>query len=340
MTTPNTTGTRSRLPYPPEREPSDTTSSYRKTPNGNASDIIQSLGHPDPRAIAVARAVLEREGPEFTILFGSRARGDWDEESDIDLMLVTGEAPEDGQDDNCMEPPEYRSLRPGNGATLRAERAALESYGRPTPVHLVWITPGEYRAGRSYRNSLETVAVREGVIMERDPEGHGRAEREPTEEQTEYRHDWTNYEERMKEAEGHRRTLERALNDESADMDTEDSALGLAGERGIECAMKALLEAWQGAMGRTEANRYSERHRIGELIGQVRRADLEMHDFRLQVDPGIYLGYAGRRAYTRKEPERMITRQERGLERTMEDIATLATRAAEVREVARQLAEG
>ena len=93
MTTPNTTGTRSRLPYPPEREPSDTTSSYRKTPNGNASDIIQSLGHPDPRAIAVARAVLEREGPEFTILFGSRARGDWDEESDIDLMLVTGEAP-------------------------------------------------------------------------------------------------------------------------------------------------------------------------------------------------------------------------------------------------------
>ena len=334
MTTDDTTGrvkapqagSRLRLPEPAEREP-----------NGNAHQLTQHPGNPDPRAIAVAWAVLESEGPEFAILFGSRARGDWDEESDIDLMLVTDDAPEDGQEDTCMELPEYRSLRPGNGATLRAEQAALESYGGPTPVHLVWITPEEYRAGRTYRNSLETVAVREGVIMERNPESHGRAEREFAEEQTEYRHDWTNYEERMKDAQGYRRALERALNDETADMDTEDGALGLAGERGVECAMKALLEAWQGATGRTESNRYSERHRMGELIGQVRRADPEMRDFRLQVDPSIYLGYAGRRAYTRKEPERMITRQERGLERTIEDIARLTARAEEVREATRQL---
>ena len=131
----------------------------------------------------------------------------------------------------------------------------------------MWITPEEYQAGRAYRNSLETLAVREGIIMERNPESYGRAERDSREKQTEYRHDWTNYEERMKDAEGYKRALERALGDETADLDIEDGALGLAGERGVECAMKALLEAWQGAMGQTESNRYSERHGIGELVG-------------------------------------------------------------------------
>ena len=314
MTTADTNRTGSRLPDPLDKKP-------------------------DPKAIAVARAVLEREHPTFAVLFGSRARGDWTEDSDIDLMLVTDEAPADQREDTCMEPPEYKSLRPGNGATLRAERAALEHYGRPTPVHLVWITPEEYQEGRTYRNSLETVAVREGVTMKRDPEGYGRAEEEHLDEQTEYRHDWTNYEERMKDADGYRRALERALNDPHVDMDTEDGSLGLTAERGVECAMKALLEAWQGAVGQTETNRYSERHRIGELIGQVRRADPEMHDFRLRVNTEIYLGYAGRRAYTRKGPERMITRQERGLEQTIEDITTLRNRAADVREATQGLAQ-
>lgn len=248
MTTANTTGTSSRLPEAP-------------------------AGEPDPRAIAVAKAVLEREGPDFAILFGSRARGDWDDESDIDLMLVTGEAPGDGREDTCMELSEYRSLRPGNGATLRAEQAALEHYGHPVGVHLIWITPEEYREGRAYRNSLETEAAREGVTMRRDPEGYGRAEEEPLEGQTEYRHDWTNYEERMKDAEGHRRNLERTLNDPQADMDTEDGALGLAGERGVECAMKALLEAWQGAVGQKAENRYSGKapDRRTDRTGEARR---------------------------------------------------------------------
>ena len=48
----------------------------------------------DPHAVAVARAVNEHEQPQATILFGSRARGDYhDQYSDIDLLLVCEQSP-------------------------------------------------------------------------------------------------------------------------------------------------------------------------------------------------------------------------------------------------------
>ena len=54
-----------------------------------------TLANADPRAVAVARAVHEREQPQATILFGSRARGDYNEKhSDIDLLLVCDDYPD------------------------------------------------------------------------------------------------------------------------------------------------------------------------------------------------------------------------------------------------------
>ena len=54
------------------------------------TSVKKSRNH-DPRALQVARFVRQRERPQLTILFGSRARGDHDDlESDIDVMLVRG----------------------------------------------------------------------------------------------------------------------------------------------------------------------------------------------------------------------------------------------------------
>ena len=50
---------------------------------------IQSQHRPDPRACAVARAVEEAIHPDRVILFGSRARGDFSADSDIDLLIIT-----------------------------------------------------------------------------------------------------------------------------------------------------------------------------------------------------------------------------------------------------------
>ena len=95
--------------------------------------------------------------------------------------------------------------------------------------------------------------------------------------------------------------------------------------------MKALLEAWKGVEGESDRNRYREDHNISQLLGQLRRVDPEMSDFRLAVAPGIYQSYRGRQGYTRKEPHEAISIMEGGLEGAFKDITVLIERAREVR---------
>ena len=53
----------------------------------------------DPKAIAVAQAVQEAAPDDVVIvLFGSRARGDYNRRSDIDLMVLVPETGTEGPD--------------------------------------------------------------------------------------------------------------------------------------------------------------------------------------------------------------------------------------------------
>ena len=55
------------------------------------TDIAQSTHAgvaPDARALHVAKALRDATDVECVILFGSRARGDWTDRSDIDLMII------------------------------------------------------------------------------------------------------------------------------------------------------------------------------------------------------------------------------------------------------------
>ena len=55
------------------------------------TDLAQSTHAgvgPDARALHVARALRDATDVECVILFGSRARGDWTDRSDIDLMII------------------------------------------------------------------------------------------------------------------------------------------------------------------------------------------------------------------------------------------------------------
>ena len=95
----------------------------------------------DPKALRVARSVLERERPELAILFGSRARGDHDEtRSDIDVMLVLKAIPDEDAK---------------RAATESAGAAVEKAYGREVPVELVWRSLEEFRRNRRYVNSRE-----------------------------------------------------------------------------------------------------------------------------------------------------------------------------------------
>ena len=109
------------------------------------------MQHHDPKALHIAKAVQRRERPEIVILFGSRARGDHEELlSDIDVMLVQATEPDDAIQ---------------KAAADAAARVARETYGREVPVELVWRTTEEFRHNRRYVNSVETQAVKDGIVM-------------------------------------------------------------------------------------------------------------------------------------------------------------------------------
>ena len=285
----------------------------------------------DSRALAVARAVLKKHKPELVILFGSRSRGDYRWDSDVDLMLITNTAPPERTEEPVLQPPDSRSLSPGTRATWDAEQVALSMYGRPVPVQMVWITPEEYIERRRFRNSIETVATREGTLMPRNPESYSGMEFNEQYE-PDY-HDWERYESRLGEAEEQRDYIEWKLTTNDRDL-ARDNGVGIHAHVGVESGMKALLEAWKGVEGENDRNRYREDHNISQLLGQLRRADPEMSDFRLAVDPAIYQSYRGRQGYTRKAPEVAISIMEGGLEGASRDINALIERARDVQAMA------
>ena len=111
----------------------------------------------DSWALAVARRIHRRENPLATILFGSRARGDYREDSsDIDIMLVLHQEPD----------LEYRDL-----TREWVEEAACAEYGKAVPVQLVWLSKKQFDEKQKYINHIATRAVSEGKIIVRNPGG-------------------------------------------------------------------------------------------------------------------------------------------------------------------------
>ena len=222
----------------------------------------------DARALRVARVVQERAQPEFAILFGSRARGDHDElTSDIDVMLVL--AAEPGADAQ-------------RAADREAQQAAEAAYGREVPVQLTWRTVADFRHSRRYTNSVETNAMREGIVMPRNPESYQAGDYE--DEETEYEYNWGDYENRLFHAETHLDEFEYMAVGNRSDL-----AIGQHAQRALEHGLKALIAA-HGAD-------YPKIHNIGALIGAVREHDPGMRNFRLGIPADVYSEYAGEDAY-------------------------------------------
>ncbi len=258
--------------------------------------------HPaDRRALPVAQATLDESEAELVILFGSRARGDYHETtSDIDLMLVQEQEPDANR---------------RNIVARAATEVVAKTYGYPVPADLVWRTLDEFRFNRRYVNSVETNAVRDGIIMPRNPENYSSRDYEDSE--TEYAYDWTNYRERLRHAETH---LDEFIF--MAESNRSDLAIGQHAQNALEHGMKALIAAAGG--------QYSNTHDIGTLLGNVRHCDPQMRDFRLSIPPDIYTEYQGTAEYQpRRQTE--LTQFPDFIARTAADIKSIIERAKTLR---------
>ena len=266
--------------------------------------------HPaDRRALPVALAALNASDAEFVILFGSRARGHYHEEtSDIDVMLIQKQAP------GC----EYKTT-----VAEAASSTAVKTYGFPITVDLVWRTPSEYRHNRRYTNSVETNAVRDGIIMPRDPEGYSADHYE--DDKTEFAHDWSYYTERLRHAETH---LDEFIF--LADNNRSDLAIGQQAQNALEHGMKALILAADGQYGST--------HNIGTLLGNVRHFDPVLADFRLAIPPDVYTEYEGVAEY-RQRQQPLLTNYPDYAENTVADATRIIERAKALRALRDQTTE-
>ncbi len=258
----------------------------------------------DPRAVAVAEAVHKRERPQATLLFGSRARGDYNEKySDIDLLLVCDGYPDE---DARLDAAEFAA------ATVKA------IYQRYVPFQLEYVCRDSFDADRPYINSVSTQAMLTGVVMSDNPEEFA-SQYANQPEGFPRRYNWPEYDEHMAAAED-----DLAVFNIIVENNPIDRAAGYHAQQALERAMKAAIIA-HGATPERDT------HNIGHLLGALRRIDPELAEYGFSVDPAIYNQYAGGERYRLGSSERPRLTEVGGFyEDTIQDVQFLLAYARRV----------
>ena len=201
----------------------------------------------DPKAVTVARAVQEQAPNDAVIvLFGSRARGDYHERSDIDLMMLVPDRDASGHD--------------AWAAASRTARAVAErEYGRPVAVDVLQIDHPRFRRGRRAVNHVAYDIIRDGIPMTQIPFS---AIDPDARDDDGYPDNWPDISERLRDA-------LRAFGYMRYDLaDGAEKYLGRNGQETLEHCYKALISALGVAYPRThdlreleaQLDQLSERH--------------------------------------------------------------------------------
>ncbi len=177
-----------------------------------------SITQHDTRAAQVAGVVHDALHPVQTILFGSRARGTHQSDSDIDLFIITA----------AETPPDYREYAKGI-----AERARQELLPEAGKTDVICYTLERFLNDRRLINNLANHVAREGLpIMPPDEIGY-------SSDHGAEAIDWNNVRTRVRDAMGNADTLQNALDVDRAN----EKALGHIAQQALEHSYKALLGA-------------------------------------------------------------------------------------------------
>ena len=194
---------------------------------------------PDPRACAVARAVGEAVHPAKVILFGSRARGDFTPNSDIDLLIITDSDPVSQQT--------YQRT------SAAAHRKVEELYGGSIDVDLVRMSEGAFHYGRRARNHVAGQAVRDGFDANGDKVTYDNPE--PT--------NLPDIRQRIANAERYLSDLEILIENPRSSQET----IGFHAQQALENALKGWISALDAE--------YRNTHDLTKLTAIVRQHPAE-----------------------------------------------------------------
>ena len=177
---------------------------------------------PDAKAIAAAKHLREAIDADCVILFGSRARTDWTDASDLDLVILS------------QAMPEQKAML---GAQDRAASIASETFGRPLTVDVLFMTHRDFALMSSRTiNHVAARARRQGLFMPRNTEEYGFRHDEDYEENDQL--EYQERERRIADTNVHYRNMQGLL-----DLGFEDKDTAFLAQQTIENAMKALISA-------------------------------------------------------------------------------------------------
>ena len=197
-------------------------------------------GEPDPDAVAVAWSVCQQVQPLQAYLFGSRARGDYDNDSDIDIAIITGD-----------RVPEYLRLT----IDRIARQAATSLHPGLPAADVSFLTVEEFCSGRVKKNTLANSIAKEGtLIMNGNATGYDAESEEETV-------NWDDVAARIASAQEAVKGLEILIRDEAAPA----SLVGYTAQQALEHAYKALI----AAQGETYPTGRRDGHNLRILVGRV-----------------------------------------------------------------------
>ena len=225
----------------------------------------------DPLALEVARLMVSITKPDDAFLFGSRARGDWNSRSDIDVFTIADEA------DDTRE--KYAE------ALEKGRAKALQIYGQPVKIDLVRYSPQAFHYYRQAPSHLAYSALKEGIRMSREPVNYHNdyPELEPN-NWPDIEQRFTNYQRQILAAET---LLETGLGYEEA---------GQHMQRCLENSLKGFLICMDFDDG--QGNEWQKSHPISGLQEKMRTFDegrelLGDKDFSFLNDYGVRIPYTG-----------------------------------------------
>jgi uncharacterized protein len=98
----------------------------------------------DPILSDIVQRLVSAIDPDKLVLFGSRARGRGEPDSDYDILIIKGEP---------------------NPAHRRTGPLYRKLHGIPNSVDLLWFTPQEVDEWSEVRQHVATQAVRNGIVV-------------------------------------------------------------------------------------------------------------------------------------------------------------------------------
>ena len=237
-----------------------------------ANQSVEPITEPQATALMTARWVHDRARAVKTYLFGSRARGDHHLDSDIDILIITDELPEEKQLDIIRE---------------EARQIQKETMPEASGVDVLAMTLEDFRKRRRLINNLAWTINKEGIMAmsqenlnydryheDDEEEDYNNTELEdPQQDQSgnypdetnRDKIDWEDVDLRRKDSTGYANDIEFLRELDILDRQT-DKTFGHTAQQALENAYKALL----GANGKPYPTSGRDGHNLRILLEEIR----------------------------------------------------------------------